>query len=108
MVLTFRVHQIPVILGRYPLLGFFCRLNIVPLDRDNGTFNSSRPNTDVVEKVIFLVAASQQGVLRWWKDPHSMWTEMALFWSLFTGGSFLVDFLKNEILGFVENLAVVL
>ena len=33
---------------------------------------------------------------------------MALFWSLFTGGSFLVDFIKNEILGFDENLAVVL
>ena len=32
---------------------------------------------------------------------------MALFWSLFTGGSFLVDFLENEILGFDENLAVV-
>ena len=37
----------------------FCRLNIVPLDRDNCTFNSS--NTDVVEKVNFLVAASQPG-----------------------------------------------
>ena len=65
MVLTFRVHYIrlirikSVILGRCPLLGFFCRLNIVPLDRDNGTFNSS--NTDVVEKVNFLVAASQHG-----------------------------------------------
>ena len=47
------------------------------------------------------------GVLRWRKDPHSTWTEMALFWSLFTGGSFLVDFLENEILGFDENLAVV-
>ena len=34
---------------------------------------------------------------------------MALFWSLFTGpgGSFLVDFLKKEILGCDENLAVV-
>ena len=31
---------------------------------------------------------------------------MALFWSLFTGGSFLVDFLKNEIVGFDENLTV--
>ena len=38
-----------------PLLGFFGRLKTVPLDRDNGTFNSS--NTDVVEKVNFLVAA---------------------------------------------------
>ena len=45
-------NKIPVILGRYPLLGFFCRLNIVPLDRDNGTFNSS--NTDVVETVNFF------------------------------------------------------
>ena len=33
--------------------------NIVPLDRDNGTSNSS--NTDVVEKVNFLVAASKHG-----------------------------------------------
>ena len=40
---------------RHPLLGFFGRLKTVPLDRDNGTFNSS--NTDVVEKVNFLVAA---------------------------------------------------
>ena len=43
----------------YTLLGFFCRLNIVALDRDNGIFNSS--NTDVVEKVNFLVAVSQHG-----------------------------------------------
>ena len=56
---SLHTNKIPVILGRYPLLGFFCRLNIVPLDRDNGTFNSS--NTDVVEKVNFLVAASQHG-----------------------------------------------
>ena len=56
---TIDTNKIPVILGRCPLLGFFCRLNIVPLDRDNGTFNSS--NTDVVEKVNFLVAASQHG-----------------------------------------------
>ena len=33
---------------------------------------------------------------------------MALFWSLFKRGSFLVGFLKNEILGFDEKLAVVL
>ena len=85
---------------------FFCRLNIVPLDMDNGTFNSS--HTDVVEKVNFLVAVSTRGVLRWRKDPHSTWTEIALFWSLFTGGSFLVDFLENEILGFDENLTVAL
>ena len=56
---SLHTNKIPVILGRYPLLGFFCRLNIVPLDRDNGTFNSS--NTDVVEKVNCLVAASQHG-----------------------------------------------
>ena len=52
-------NKLPAILGRYPLLGFFCRLNIVPLDRENGTSNSS--NTDVVEKVNFLVAAPQHG-----------------------------------------------
>ena len=56
---SLHTNKIPVILGRYPLLAFFGRLNIVPLDRDNGTFNSS--NTDVVEKVNFLVAASQHG-----------------------------------------------
>ena len=33
---------------------------------------------------------------------------MALFWSLFTGGSFLVDFLENEIVGFDEHLTVAL
>ena len=33
---------------------------------------------------------------------------MALFWSLSTGGSFLVDFLENEIVGFDENLTVAL
>ena len=37
---SLHTNKIHVILGRYPLLGFFCRLNIVPLDRDNGTFNS--------------------------------------------------------------------
>ena len=34
---------------------------------------------------------------------------MALFWSLLTGGgSFVVDFLENEIVGFDENLTVAL
>ena len=46
MVLTFRV-------------GLFCRLKIVSLGRANGSFDSS--NTDVVEKVNLLVAASQHG-----------------------------------------------
>ena len=56
---SLHTNKIPVILGRYPLPRFFCRLNIVPLDMDNGIFNSS--HTDVVEKVNFLVAASQHG-----------------------------------------------
>ena len=56
---SLHTNKIPAILGRYPLLGFFGRLNSVPLDRDNGTSNSS--NTNVVEKVNFLVAASQHG-----------------------------------------------
>ena len=45
------------------------------LDRDNGrpTFTSS--NTDVVEKVYFLVAASQ----------HGGTSGVLLFWSLFKG-----------------------
>ena len=63
MVLTFRVHYIRMqsllFWNAILELGFFCRLNIVPLDRDNGTFNSS--NTDVVEKVNFLEVASQHG-----------------------------------------------
>ena len=59
MVLTFRVHYI-----RIKSLLFwdgtpFSDFLSVPLDRDNGTFNSS--NTDVVEKVNFLVAASKHG-----------------------------------------------
>ena len=56
---SLQTNKIPAIFGRYTLLGFFCRLNIVPLDRDNGIFNSS--NTDVVEKVNFLVSVSQHG-----------------------------------------------
>ena len=36
---------------------FILPLKIISLDRDNGTVNSS--NTDAVEKVSFLVAASQ-------------------------------------------------
>ena len=56
---SLHTNKIPVILGWYPLPRFFCRLNIVPLDMDNGTFNSS--HTDVVEKVNFLVSASQHG-----------------------------------------------
>ena len=56
---SLHTNKIPVILGRYPLPRFFCRLNIVPLDMDNCTFNSS--HTDVVEKVNCLVSASQHG-----------------------------------------------
>ena len=37
----------------------YSSLQIVPLYRDNGIFNSS--NTDVGEKVNFVVAASQHG-----------------------------------------------
>ena len=50
---SLHTNKIPVILGRYPLPRFFGRLSIVPLDMDNGTFNSS--HTDVVEKVNFLI-----------------------------------------------------
>ena len=56
---SLHTNKIPVILGRYPLPRFFCRLSIVPLDMDNGTFKSSHP--DVVEKENFLVPASQHG-----------------------------------------------
>ena len=84
---SLHTNKIPVILGRYTLLEFFFRLNIVHLDRDNGTFNSS--NTDAMEKVNFWWLLHNTGVLRWRKDPHSTWTEMALLWSLFTGGGVL-------------------
>ena len=56
---SLHTNKIPVILGRYPLPRFFCRLSILPLDMGNGTFNSS--HTDVVEKVNFVVPASQHG-----------------------------------------------
>ena len=56
---SLHTNKILVILGRYPLPRFFCHLSIVPLDMDNGTFNSS--HTDVVEKVNFVVPASQHG-----------------------------------------------
>ena len=59
-----------------------------------------------MEKVNFVVAASQHVGTSVAEGSHSTWTEMALFWSLFTGGSFLVDFLENEIVGFDENLTV--
>ena len=54
---SLHTNKIPGILGRYPLLGFFCSLKIVSLGWDNCSFNSS--NNDVVEKVNVLVAASQ-------------------------------------------------
>ncbi len=57
--MVLHTNRIPVMLGGYPLRGFFCGLNSVPLDRYSGTFNKG--NTDVVEKVNFLVAASQHG-----------------------------------------------
>ena len=56
---SLHTNKIPVILGRYPLLGYFCRLNSDPLDRYDGSLNIS--HTDVVERVNFLVAASQHG-----------------------------------------------
>ena len=40
-----------------PPSGNFCQLKNVSLDKDNGTF--TRSNTDVVEKVSLLVAASR-------------------------------------------------
>ena len=56
---SLHTNKITFILGRYPLPRIFYRLSIVPLDMDSGTFNSS--HTDVVEKVNFLVPASQHG-----------------------------------------------
>ena len=54
---SLHTNKIPVILGRYPLLGFFLPPKNCFSWQGNGSFNSS--NTDVVEKVHFLVAASQ-------------------------------------------------
>ena len=56
MVLTFRIKSL-LFWDVYPLPRFFCRLSIVPMDMDNGTFHSS--HTDVVEKVNLVVPASQ-------------------------------------------------
>ena len=56
---SLRTNEVPDILRQYRLLGFFCRLKNVSPNRDNGTFNRSNSNTDVVEKVNSLVAASQ-------------------------------------------------
>ena len=71
---SLRTNEVQRISRRYPVLGFFY-LTDVSLDRDSGTFNSS--NTELVEKVNSLVAASLHGALRWRKDPHR--TEIALF-----------------------------
>ena len=104
---SLHTNKIPAILGRYPVPGFFCRLNIVPLDRDNGTSNSS--NTDVVEKVNFLVAASKHGGTSVAEgSPYHMDRNGFVLVNFHGGGSFLVDFLENEILGFDENLTVAL
>ena len=35
---SLHTNKIPVILGRYPLPRFFCRLSIVPLDMDRNGF----------------------------------------------------------------------
>ena len=71
LVLTIRIKSL--FFGTVSPSGIFCRLNIVPLDRDDGSFNSG-------ESYIFWWLLHYTGVLRWRKDPHSTWTEMALFW----------------------------
>ena len=53
---------------------------------------------DVVKKVYFVGGSfTTLGGLRWWKDPHSMLREIAVFLPLFCRGSFLVNFLENKI-----------
>ena len=104
---SLHTNTIPIILGRYPLLGFFCRLNILPLDRDNGTFNSS--NTDVVEKVNFVGGCfTTRGYFGGGRIPIAHGQKWLCFGHFSRGGSFVVDFLKNKILGFDENFEVVL
>ena len=99
-IFTFRSLQtntIPAILGRYPLLGFFCRLKIVPLGRDNGTSNSS--NTGIVERVHFLVAASQHGgrPTSVAEGSYSTWTEIAFFGHFSRGDPSLWIFSKTKL-----------
>ena len=60
VVLNFRLHCIVKKCRYFEMVlpsGNFCCLKNVSLARDNGKFNHS--NTDVVEKVNFMVAASQ-------------------------------------------------
>ena len=70
--------------------------------------------TDVVKKVNFLVAASQHGGTSVaegspWAIAHGQkWLCFGHFSQGDHCGSFPVNFLKNEILRFDENLAVVL
>ena len=92
---SLHTNKIPVILGRYPLPRFFCRLNIVPLDMDNGTFNSS--HTDVVEKVNFLVATSQHA---WYfgggRIPIARGQKLLCFGHFSRGDPFLLIFSKTK------------
>ena len=91
---SLHTNKIPVIMGRYPLLGFFCRLNIVPLDRDNGIFNSS--NTDVVKKVNFFVAASQHAYFGGGRIPTARGQKWLCFGNLSRGDPFLWIFSKTK------------
>ena len=59
-------NEVPDILRRYPLLGLFCRLKIVSLDKGNGTFN--RSDTDVVVTFSFWWMFHNIVALQWRKD----------------------------------------
>ena len=81
---SLHTNKIPVILGRYPLL-------------------------DVVEKVNFLVAASKHGGTSVAEgSPLHVDRNGFVLVTFHGGGIIFCDFLKNEILGFDENLAEVL
>ena len=74
------------------------------MDLDNGTFNSR--NTDVVEKVNFLLAASQHWLFGGGRIPSTL-TEIAPF-GQFSRGILLCGLSRKKIVGFDKNLSVVL
>ena len=93
---TFRVHYRRIksrLFWDGTSSGICCSLKCVPLDRDKGTPNSS--NTDVLEKVNFLVAASQHfGGGRIHIARGQKWP---CFGHVLSGGSFLWVFSKTKL-----------
>ena len=83
----------------------FVNLKTVSLDSDYGTLN--RRNTDVVDKVNCLVAASQHmGTSMAEGSPREVHRNDFVLTDLH-GESFPADYLEKEIVGFDENVTVV-